>query len=140
MTLAGANPRAPGEASALKCGSRVSSLETERLILRRFTADDVDDFAGLDGDPEVMRFMTGGRATPREEIENDFLPRFLVYYERFGGYGFWAVIEKSSGEFLGLRAIRGEAGWRWRGRLVLSRYTPRAVGGRSRWRGIGELW
>jgi RimJ/RimL family protein N-acetyltransferase/ketosteroid isomerase-like protein len=76
-------------------------LETERLVLRRFTADDVDNLVELDGDPEVMQFITGGRPTPREEIENEFLPAFLGYYERFAGYGFWAAVEKSSGRFLG---------------------------------------
>jgi RimJ/RimL family protein N-acetyltransferase len=76
-------------------------LETDRLILRRFTADDLDNLVGLDGDPEVMHFITGGRTTSREELETDFLPRFLSYYDRFEGYGFWAAIEKSSGDFLG---------------------------------------
>ena len=37
-------------------------LETPRLILRRFTMDDLDDVFELDSDPEVMFFITGGRA------------------------------------------------------------------------------
>ncbi len=76
-------------------------LETERLVLRRFTEDDVDNLFTLDSDPDVMHFITGGRTTPRDEIQNDVLPAFLRYYERFAGYGFWAVIEKSTGDFLG---------------------------------------
>jgi len=76
-------------------------LETERLVLRRFTVADLDNLVELDGDPDVMRFITGGRATPRAEIQNETLPRFLSYYERSAGYGFWAAIEKASGEFLG---------------------------------------
>ena len=44
-------------------------LETERLVLRQFTEDDVDNLVELDGDPEVMHFINGGRPTPREEIE-----------------------------------------------------------------------
>ena len=76
-------------------------LETERLVLRRFTPDDVDNLVELDGDPQVMHFITGGRATPREEIENDLLPWFLHYYEGGDRYGFWAAIEKSTGTFLG---------------------------------------
>ena len=76
-------------------------LETERLALRRFTAADVDHLVELDGDPEVMRFVNGGAPTPRVVIENDILPSFLRYYERFEGYGFWAAIEKATGEFLG---------------------------------------
>jgi RimJ/RimL family protein N-acetyltransferase len=76
-------------------------LETERLTLRRFTMDDLDNLVALDGDPEVMHFITGGRTTSREELETDFLPAFLSYYERFDGYGFWAAIEKPTGDFLG---------------------------------------
>ena len=76
-------------------------LETERLILRRFTTDDVDNLVELDSDPDVMLHITGGRTTTREEIENEILPAFLGYYERFDGYGFWAVVEKSTGDFLG---------------------------------------
>ena len=52
-------------------------LETDRLLLRRFTEADADNLVDLDGDPEVMRFITGGRPTPRDEIENDVLPAFL---------------------------------------------------------------
>lgn len=81
-------------------------LETERLILRRFTADDVDNLVELDSDPDVMHYITGGRVTSREEIEDDVLPAFLGYYERFPGYGFWAVIEKATGDFLGWFHLR----------------------------------
>jgi RimJ/RimL family protein N-acetyltransferase len=76
-------------------------LETQRLVLRRFSMDDADNLVNLDADPDVMRFVTGGVPTSREEIESDFLPAYLGYYERFEGYGFWAVIEKATGEFLG---------------------------------------
>ena len=85
-------------------------LETERLVLRQFTLADVDNLVGLDSDPGVMRFVTGGRATPRDEIVTDFLPAFLSYYERFAGYGFWAAIEKSTGDFLGWFHFRPSVG------------------------------
>lgn len=76
-------------------------LETERLALRRFTRADVDNLFDIDSDPDVMRYINGGKPTPREVIRNETLPRFLNYYERFSGFGFWAAIEKSTGEFLG---------------------------------------
>ncbi|MGI9049717.1 MAG: GNAT family N-acetyltransferase [Rubrobacteraceae bacterium] len=76
-------------------------LETERLVLRRFTEADADDLFELDGDPKVMRFINGSRSTPREVIRDETLPRFLRYYERSEDFGFWAAVEKSSGEFLG---------------------------------------
>ncbi len=76
-------------------------LATERLVLRRFTEADADLLVELDSDPAVMHFVTGGRPTPRREIEEDVLPHFLAYYEKFEGYGFWAAVEKSTGAFLG---------------------------------------
>lgn len=76
-------------------------LETERLALRRFTVNDVDNLVELDSDPGVMHFINGGRPTPRSEIERETLPAFLDYYQRFAGYGFWAAVEKSTGRFVG---------------------------------------
>jgi RimJ/RimL family protein N-acetyltransferase len=76
-------------------------LETDRLVLRRFTAADADDLVDLDADPDVMRFITGGIPTSREEIQNEVLPAFLAYYQRYEGYGFWAAVQKATGEFLG---------------------------------------
>lgn len=84
-----------------KDGTMRVFLETNRLVLRRFTADDVDNLVDLDADPEVMRFLTGGTSTPRDVIENEILPRFLRLYEHFAGYGYWAAIEKATGAFLG---------------------------------------
>jgi RimJ/RimL family protein N-acetyltransferase len=81
-------------------------LETKRLILRQFTVDDVDLLFDLDNDPEVMRFLSGGPATPRVDIANTYLPAFLAYYERSPGYGFWATVERSSGSFIGWCHLR----------------------------------
>lgn len=76
-------------------------LETERLILRQFTADDVDLLLELDSDPDVMRYVTDGQPVTREEILDETLPAFLAYYDRSAAYGFWAAIEKRSGRFIG---------------------------------------
>ena len=79
-----------------------ASLSGDRpLGVRRFTEDDVENLVELDSDPDVMHFISGGRPTPRHEIESDVLPMFLDYYARFAGYGFWAAIEKSTGRFVG---------------------------------------
>lgn len=86
-------------------------LETERLVLRRFTPDDVDDLVELDSDPDVMRYINGGETTPREEIEHDRLPAYLRYYERFAGFGFWAAVEKTSGRCIGWLHLRPPPGF-----------------------------
>ena len=86
-------------------------LETDRLILRRFTEDDADFLVDLDSDPQVVRYTSGGPATPRDVIVREHIPAYLGYYVRFAGYGFWVAIEKSTGAFLGWFHLRpaGEA-------------------------------
>jgi RimJ/RimL family protein N-acetyltransferase len=81
-------------------------LETDRLILRRFTRADLDHLYALDNDPEVMRYINGGTPTPRAVVERDILPTFVRYDEGRPGFGFWAVVEKASGEWLGWFCFR----------------------------------
>jgi RimJ/RimL family protein N-acetyltransferase len=85
-------------------------LETGRLLLRRFVRDDVDHLVALDSDPGVMRFLDSGEPPSREEVEKEILPTYLRYYERFTGFGFWAAVEKSTGEFLGWFELRPPGG------------------------------
>jgi len=76
-------------------------LETDRLVLRRFTEDDVDHLYDLNADPDVMWFLNGGEPTPREEVRDRIIPFFLSFYERFDGLGFWAAEARTTGDFLG---------------------------------------
>jgi RimJ/RimL family protein N-acetyltransferase len=76
-------------------------LETERLRLREFTADDLDALVELDSDPQVMFHITGGLPTSREEMRDVVLPHWMDFYRRGEGFGFWAAVEKATGEFLG---------------------------------------
>ena len=85
-------------------------LETERLVLRRFTSDDVDLLVELDSDPSVMHFITGGRTTPRREIEEELLPAFHRHYARWPAWGFFATHERASGTFLGWFHLRPDDG------------------------------
>jgi RimJ/RimL family protein N-acetyltransferase len=76
-------------------------LETPRLTLRQFTENDVDNLFNLNSDPAVMRYLTGGRPTPREEIRDQVLPFHLAVYGRLDRLGTWAAESSASGEFLG---------------------------------------
>ena len=66
-------------------------LETARLRLRRFTPGDADLLVELDNDPEVMRYLTGGRPTPRAVIEGELLPKIIREYAESPGLGRWAA-------------------------------------------------
>ena len=84
--------------------------ETERLLLRRFTEADADDLESLDADPAVMRYINGGRPTPRQQILDEVLPRFMSYDERHPEHGAWAAVERSGGEVIGWFALRPPEG------------------------------
>jgi RimJ/RimL family protein N-acetyltransferase len=76
-------------------------LRTERLALRQFTEDDVDNLLDLNSDPVVMRYLTGGRPTPRDVIRDEIIPFHLSVYERLDRLGTWAAESATTGEFLG---------------------------------------
>jgi RimJ/RimL family protein N-acetyltransferase len=76
-------------------------LETARLILRRFTPEDVHNLWELDSDPEVTRYLNGGQPIPYEEIRDEQIPRLLGDYRGDEGLGRWAVERKDSGMFIG---------------------------------------
>ena len=76
-------------------------LETERLRLRRVTAEDAALLHALDGDPEVIRYTDlGGRIslTARRDV---ILPRWLAYYGAYENRGYWIAEEKARGNFFG---------------------------------------
>jgi [ribosomal protein S5]-alanine N-acetyltransferase len=74
-------------------------LETERLVLRRLTMDDLDALAALYRDPEVRRWFPDGTRT-YEETREELAWVIDVYYVRYG-YGLWATILKETGAFIG---------------------------------------
>ena len=84
-------------------------LETERLTLRQFTADDADLLIELDSDPEVMRYLSGGETTAPEIVRERYLPNILAGYEKWGGkLGLFAAYEKDGGAFIGWFCLRPE--------------------------------
>ncbi|MFC8846533.1 MULTISPECIES: GNAT family N-acetyltransferase [unclassified Micromonospora] len=86
-------------------GSGAVLLETGRLRLRRFTEEDADALTELDSDPEVMRYLTGGRLTPADVVRGELLPRLLAGYARHPGLGRWAAVDRVAGTFLGWFAL-----------------------------------
>jgi ribosomal-protein-alanine N-acetyltransferase len=77
----------------------MSVLETERLVLRPFRADDLDDLCAVLGDPEVARFIGTGQPRGREEVR-ERLQRILDHWQEHG-FGLWVLIAKEGGGFVG---------------------------------------
>lgn len=76
-------------------------IETERLQLRRMTADDLDELVRLHEDPLVARFMG---SPDREWLEGWLRSSQAEWKER--GHGRLAIIERESGEFLGRTGLK----------------------------------
>ena len=85
-------------------------LETPRLVLRQFTENDVDNLFSLNSDPEVMRYLSGGAPTPREEIRDRIIPFHLAVYGQLDRLGSWAAEAAATGEFLGWFHLGGREG------------------------------
>jgi RimJ/RimL family protein N-acetyltransferase len=82
-------------------------LETPRLLLRRFTEADVDRLASLHGDPEVMRYIDDARPVPRATIADVTLPAILREYDELpDGFGIFAAVLRSTGDFAGRFSLR----------------------------------
>jgi RimJ/RimL family protein N-acetyltransferase len=81
-------------------------LETERIYLRYFTAQDAGLFFELDSDPEVMRYISKGQPTSMERVQNDILPRLLAFYSQSPPTGFWAAHLRATDEFFGWFHLR----------------------------------
>jgi ribosomal-protein-alanine N-acetyltransferase len=77
-------------------------FSTERLIVRRYTSDDAENFFSLNGDEEIMRYIRP--AQNREESET-FLIENIEFYNQYPQMGRWAVDEKETGKFVGSFAI-----------------------------------
>jgi RimJ/RimL family protein N-acetyltransferase len=85
-------------------------LETARLRLRQLTEDDVDRLVELDADPLVMRFINGGRETPRDEVVDEVLPRMTRWYAVRPDVGHWAAELRESEAFVGWFGLSPIAG------------------------------
>ncbi|MFI6586207.1 GNAT family N-acetyltransferase [Embleya sp. NPDC050493] len=81
-------------------------LETARLELRPFTADDLPHLVELYRDPEVMRYITGGLPASPEFVRDRVLPMLMRGYPAWGNRGFWAARERAGGRFVGWFELR----------------------------------
>ena len=74
-------------------------LETDRLVLRPLSLDDVDGLASFYADPEVMRYIGPGEAIDYERSRLS-VERMIAGFEA-EGYGQLAVERREDGAFMG---------------------------------------
>ena len=79
-------------------------IETERLIIRTFVADDGPRWVELVSDPEVRRFLPASAPPSLERFHTVLADRNAMEAEI--GYSMWAVDERATGAFVGQCGIR----------------------------------
>lgn len=87
----------------------VPTLETERLLLRPFRDEDLDAYAAMCADPEVMRYL-GGRSVLNREDAWRQMAMFVGHWQ-LRGFGVWAVAERASGTLVGRVGLHFPEGW-----------------------------
>ncbi|HAP38702.1 MAG TPA: GNAT family N-acetyltransferase [Nitrospira sp.] len=96
-----------------------TQLVTPRLILRQWRPSDLEPFAAMNADSEVMRYYPA--PWPREQ--SDAFAQRVKQLVNERGWGFWAVEERTSGHFIGFVGLHTpspelpfspcvEVGWR----------------------------
>lgn len=88
----------------------VPTLETARLVLRGFREADLDAFAAMQADPDVMRFIGADGAT-RSRADTWRTMATIMGAWALRGAGLWAIEEKRTGRFIGRAGIIDFEGW-----------------------------
>jgi RimJ/RimL family protein N-acetyltransferase len=80
------------------------SFTTARMLLRPVAATDLNAFIELDSDPEVMRFITGGKAHTLSDYKGGLLDRMMAYLGQ--PFGFFSAFGRETESFLGWFHLR----------------------------------
>jgi len=80
-------------------------LETKRLLLLPWRTQDAEAFRPIATDPQVMRYITGGKPWSGEQIE-DFIERQIAGLER-NGFCLWRLLRKQQpGRLIGFCGLQ----------------------------------
>jgi RimJ/RimL family protein N-acetyltransferase len=111
----------------------VFQLDTERLLIRTWKPDDRPAFAALTHDPEIMKYVHGGRPYEEREID-EFLGRQARHLEQYG-VQIGVIVEKAGDRIVGIAGAQPataagdyEIGW-WLAREVWGRGYASEAGG-----------
>jgi len=115
------------------------SLETDRLQLRMWKPEDTEPYIQMFAEPEVARFL-GTHGQPLNRFDAWRSLAVQIGHWHLNGFGMFAVIERSSGDFVGrIGALQPEGwpgfeiGWALRTKYWGRGYATEAVKACIRW-------
>ena len=85
------------------------TITTDRLLLRQFALADIEPYARMCSDAEVMRYVGDGQPISAE-LTWRTVAGFLGHW-RLLGYGMWALTRRSDGALLGRVGFIDPPGW-----------------------------
>jgi len=85
------------------------TIQTPRLLLRPFRDTDIESYAAMCGDPEVMRYLGDRVVLSREDAWRQMA--MLMGHWSLRGFGSWAIEERLTGNFLGRVGLHYPDGW-----------------------------
>ncbi len=85
------------------------TLETPRLKLREFRESDLEQYAVMCADPEVMRYLGAGGTLTSDETWRAIAG--MLGHWQLRGFGMWALESKETGELVGRAGFIYPAGW-----------------------------
>jgi RimJ/RimL family protein N-acetyltransferase len=88
---------------------QIPKIVTKRLIMRGFQEEDLDAYADMCSDVEVMRYVGTGKTLSRAESWRSMA--MMLGHWQLRGYGMWAIEERRSGEMLGRVGCWQPEGW-----------------------------
>jgi len=86
----------------------IPRVETDRLILREWKPEDLEPYSEFVANEEMMRYL-GGETKNRDGAWREMA--MVIGHFALRGYGFWAVEEKATGEFVGRVGVWYPEGW-----------------------------
>lgn len=87
----------------------IPELRTERLLLRGLQPGDLDAYAAMYADPEVMRYLEDGRPLDRAAAWRSMAVHLGHWQLR--GYGQWALVDRATSELVGRAGLWEPEGW-----------------------------
>ena len=86
-----------------------TTITTERLTLRMFHPDDLDAYAAMCADAEVMRHIGEGGPVGRDRAWGQLA--FFLGHWPMRGYGMWAIEDRTSRRLIGRAGFIHPEGW-----------------------------
>jgi len=94
----------PHEVTDDEVRARSPLIETDRLRLRLFQPQDLDELASMFSDAQVMRYVADGKPAGRDVAEKALTS--VIDHWRRHGFGRWAAEDKQTRQFVGFGGLR----------------------------------